>query len=62
MIERMEAPRESPLPSKQREELRARIRSETPRWYSPWFHFGFPSVFGLVIESGTGRNCRRQFK
>src|SRR5262249_47682746 len=30
-----------------RDELRARLVAEIPRWYRPWLHLGFPSLVGL---------------
>jgi len=30
-----------------RDELRARVVGEIPRWYSPWLHLAFPSLVGV---------------
>jgi hypothetical protein len=35
-----------PLP--RRDRVRAEAVARTPRWYSPWVHLAFPSLFGLV--------------
>src|SRR2546430_16174063 len=32
-----------------RDELRARLVAEIPRWYSPWLHLAFPSLVGLGV-------------
>jgi hypothetical protein len=37
------------LPKERRDELRARLTAEIPRWYSPWAHLGFPSLVGLGV-------------
>ena len=30
-------------------ELRDRLISGTPGWYSPWLHLAIPSTFGLLV-------------
>ncbi len=45
----MDAPRESALPSKQREELRARVLGNVPGWYNPYAHLLVPAVFGIAV-------------
>ncbi|MCU1278274.1 MAG: hypothetical protein JWM53_1820 [bacterium] len=37
------------LPQSRRDELRARLAGEIPRWYSPWLHLAFPSLVGLSV-------------
>jgi hypothetical protein len=37
------------LPSSRRDELRARLVGEIPRWYNPWLHLAFPSLVGLSV-------------
>src|SRR5882724_2514889 len=37
------------LPASRRDELRARLTAEIPRWYSPWLHLAFPSLVGLSV-------------
>jgi hypothetical protein len=37
------------LPAARRDELRARLVAEIPRWYSPWLHLGFPSLVGIGV-------------
>ncbi|MCU1277056.1 MAG: Sterol desaturase [bacterium] len=37
------------LPSSRRDELRARLVAEIPRWYRPWLHLAVPSLVGLAI-------------
>ena len=32
-----------------RDELRARVVGEIPRWYSPWLHLAFPSLVGIGV-------------
>jgi hypothetical protein len=41
------------LPSARRDELRARVVAEIPRWYSPWLHLAFPSLVGLGTIVGS---------
>jgi hypothetical protein len=37
------------LTPSRREELRARLVAEIPRWYSPWLHLAFPSLVGIAV-------------
>jgi hypothetical protein len=37
------------LPASRRDELRARLVAEIPRWYSPWLHLAFPSLVGISV-------------
>jgi sterol desaturase/sphingolipid hydroxylase (fatty acid hydroxylase superfamily) len=37
---------ETPAPD--RDELRRRAIAAQPRWYNPWAHLAFPSIFGLT--------------
>src|SRR6201995_5566693 len=32
-----------------RDELRARLVAEIPRWYRPWLHLAFPSLIGISV-------------
>jgi hypothetical protein len=36
-------------PLSKRDRLRAEVLARTPRWYNPWVHLGFPSLFGLGL-------------
>lgn len=36
-----------------REAMRAELLARTPRWYSPWFHLGFPAAVGLGLIVGA---------
>src|SRR5438874_1545043 len=36
-----------------RDELRARLVAEIPRWYSPWLHLAFPSLVGLGVIAAS---------
>src|SRR5574341_1828237 len=40
-------PWEITQPLSKRDRLRAEVLERTPRWYSPWVHLAFPSLFGL---------------
>jgi hypothetical protein len=37
------------LSAARRDELRARLLAEIPRWYSPWLHLAFPSLVGIGV-------------
>jgi hypothetical protein len=37
------------LSVERRDELRARLVAEIPRWYRPWLHLGVPSLIGLAV-------------
>jgi hypothetical protein len=45
----MEAPRETPLPPRDREAMRQRCMTKLPRWYSPYVHLGLTSSSGLAV-------------
>jgi len=32
-----------------RDELRARLVGEIPRWYNPWLHLAVPSLIGIGV-------------
>jgi hypothetical protein len=40
-------PFEATQPLARRDRVRAEVVARTPRWYSPWAHLGFPSLFGV---------------
>lgn len=49
------------LTLQRRDELRARLVAEIPRWYSPWLHLAFPSLVGLSVIVASLvmlRNCQ----
>src|SRR6266568_2993825 len=37
------------LTPSRRDELRARLVAEIPRWYRPWLHLAFPSLTGIGV-------------
>lgn len=49
MAQAYQPPRELPLPREQRDAFRAKLMARTPRWYSPYWHLGLTSVFGVAV-------------
>jgi hypothetical protein len=41
------------LPLSRRDQLRARLVAEIPRWYNPWLHLAFPSLVGIAAIIGS---------
>jgi len=44
-------PLEQVLPRDERDRMRREALEAQPRWYSPWLHLAFPSLFGLGIAA-----------
>ena len=56
-MERTRTPKpwETTQPLSQRDRVRAKALGEAPRWYNPWVHLGFPSLFGItaIVVAGN---------